>query len=155
MGDKWIVARRANPVPGRRTPASPTFDGIAQKRGATPESAAVRSTLWVLERGLGTGRCSHTSCGTLQSPELRAFLSPSRYTSSVRSVADEFRAETRASMARLSPGERVELALTLGDSDVTLLSAARRFSRDEAVQVIRVLRQHGRRRSASTERSLP
>ena len=73
----------------------------------------------------------------------------------MRSVADEFRAESRADMARRSPAERVQLALALGDADVTLLCAARGISQDEAAQVIRRSRQHGRRRSISSQGARP
>src|SRR3954470_3010795 len=78
-----------------------------------------------------------------------------RYTPSMRSVADDFRAESRADMALRSPAERVELALALGDADVTLLCAARGISQDEAVQVIKRSRQHGRRRSISSRGGQP
>jgi hypothetical protein len=69
----------------------------------------------------------------------------------MRSVADDLRAETRQRVAGLQATQRLELALALGDSDVELLSAARRFSRDEAVEAIRRTRRHGRRPSASSE----
>ena len=73
----------------------------------------------------------------------------------MHSVADELRAESREAMARRSPAERVRLALALGDSDVTLLCAARGISQDDAVQVIRRSRQHGRRRSISSQGARP
>lgn len=88
----------------------------------------------------------------LEAEECRALV---RYTAAVRSVADDLRAESRQRGARLSPSERFQLALTLGDADVELLSAARALSRDEAIEVIRRTRCHGRRRSVSSEGHRP
>lgn len=72
--------------------------------------------------------------------------------STMRSVADDLRAEARQALAILSPAERLELALRLGDEDIQLLSAARGIPRDDAVAVARRTRQLGRIGSACMER---
>ena len=88
----------------------------------------------------------------LEAEECQALV---RYTAAVRSVADDLRAESRQRGVRLSPSERFQLALTLGDADVEMLSAARALSRDEAIEAIRRTRWHGRRRSVSSEGQRP
>jgi hypothetical protein len=67
----------------------------------------------------------------------------------MRSVADDFRSESRRDLARLTPAERVELSLRLGDDDVALLRAARDIRDDEARRLIARSRQHGRVPSAA------
>lgn len=69
----------------------------------------------------------------------------------MRSVADELRAETALAVARLSPLERIALALRLGDDDVALYRQAHRVSEIEARVSLARLRSFGRRRSPSNE----
>jgi hypothetical protein len=69
----------------------------------------------------------------------------------MRSIADELRAETRAKLARLGPVERLRLAFALGDTDVALLSAARRIDPVEARRVIARSRRVGRQPSRCAE----
>lgn len=74
------------------------------------------------------------------------------YTASMASVADQLRAETRRSMLVLEPGARLELALRLGDDDVSLLCAARGLSEGDTRLTIERTRQIGRLPSASARR---
>ena len=46
----------------------------------------------------------------------------------MRSVADDFRRRTAQAVAALSVGERIELALRLGEEDVALFCALHRVS---------------------------
>lgn len=84
-----------------------------------------------------------------RSPELEARACDRPLYCGMRSVADDLRAESRQRALQLSPYERVQLALTLGEADVELLSAARALSTDEAVDAIRLTRRYGRRPSIS------
>ncbi len=52
-------------------------------------------------------------------------------------------------LARRSPGERVLLALALGDEDVATFARARGLDEDAARRELGRRRQHGRIRSAS------
>jgi hypothetical protein len=69
----------------------------------------------------------------------------------MRSVADDLRAETARTVARLSAEERITLALRLGDDDVALYRAAHPVSDHEARLTLARTRSHGRRQSRSTE----
>jgi hypothetical protein len=68
-----------------------------------------------------------------------------------RSVADELRAAQRRDVARLSPDERVRLALQLGAASIELLRNRRGLSVDEARRVRERQRQSRRRFSACLE----
>ena len=59
-------------------------------------------------------------------------------------IGNESRDRRRAREAKMSPGERVALALKLGEADVALLASARGISVAEAVRVARRARQVGR-----------
>jgi hypothetical protein len=84
-------------------------------------------------------------------PATRVRGDPARATSgvvaAVRSVADSLREEDRAELAALTPGERVALALALGDRDLETFRLAQcpRLSRDEAVRILERRRQATRR----------
>jgi hypothetical protein len=65
------------------------------------------------------------------------------------SIADAVRAEQAASLMRLTPEERVQLAFALGRRDVELYAAAQSVSHAEARRRLRSLRQLGREPSAS------
>ena len=66
-------------------------------------------------------------------------------------VADEVReAQTREVLA-MTPGERVELALRLGDEAVATFAAARGLTHDEARRALQREGQRGRRYSRCIE----
>jgi multidrug resistance efflux pump len=65
----------------------------------------------------------------------------------MRSVADDLRARTREADARLTPAERVERALRLGDDDLQAFAARHRVSLGEARRRLSRQRQLGRRPS--------
>jgi hypothetical protein len=71
----------------------------------------------------------------------------------MRSVADELKAEDRAEAARLSPAERVTLALALGSRDLEAFRLAHDPPLDpaEAERILQRRRQAGRRPSRSVE----
>ena len=68
-----------------------------------------------------------------------------------RSVADELERAERERIARLSPAERVELALALGERSIADYAAAHRLDCDTARKQIERERQAGRRPSACIE----
>jgi hypothetical protein len=72
----------------------------------------------------------------------------------MRSVADSLRADTLAADARRAADQRLEIALRLGDADVSLLATARAMSDAEARRHIARQRQHGRRPSGCHQRLL-
>lgn len=65
----------------------------------------------------------------------------------MKSVADRLRAEDRQRLLRLSPAERVALALALGERDLEAFRRARGVSRGDARRLLERQRQEGRRRS--------
>ena len=67
------------------------------------------------------------------------------------SVADELRIEQRHEVASLSPGERVLLALKLGNASVELFRAQSGLSQEEAHKALDRRRQSRRRVSACLE----
>ena len=69
----------------------------------------------------------------------------------MRSVADELREDTRRRAAELTPEERVNLALRLGDADVAALSDARRITPAEARRIIAASRRVGRQPSCNDD----
>ena len=66
----------------------------------------------------------------------------------MRSVADELRADDRAALRRLTPSERVALALALGARDLETFRMAQRppLSPSEAARSLERRRQAGRLR---------
>ncbi|HVT57141.1 MAG TPA: hypothetical protein VHR45_01970 [Thermoanaerobaculia bacterium] len=66
----------------------------------------------------------------------------------MRSVVEELRVADREMIARLSPGERVALALRLGDADLDALCRARRIDRATAIRLLERQRQTDRTPSA-------
>jgi hypothetical protein len=68
----------------------------------------------------------------------------------MRSVADRLRLEDREAVLRLSPAERVALALSLGERDLDAFGASHRppLPREEARRILERRRQAGRRPSA-------
>lgn len=66
----------------------------------------------------------------------------------MKSVADALAAETRQSVLELSVGERIALALELGDRDARLYAAANRVSLEEAKRILSRNARRGRRPSA-------
>jgi hypothetical protein len=66
----------------------------------------------------------------------------------MRSVADDLRRADREAAARLSPGQRIALALALGDADLDALQHARGIDRADAIRVFERQRQVGRTPSA-------
>ena len=65
----------------------------------------------------------------------------------MRSVADVLRAEDRAAIMRMSPSERVALALALGARDLESFRLAQQpaLSPTDAARILDRRRQHGRR----------
>lgn len=61
------------------------------------------------------------------------------------SVADELRRDALEEVQLLSPEERVELALELGDFDLALFCEKQRLKPTEAIERLRRSRQLGRR----------
>ena len=59
-------------------------------------------------------------------------------------LADELAAEQRAVELRLTPGERVALALALGERDLRAYASARGLSLGEAHRALRRAAQRGR-----------
>lgn len=66
----------------------------------------------------------------------------------MRSVADEFRERDREAILKLSPEERIELALKLGDDDLAILCQTQGIDRETAIRLIQRRRQAGRTPSA-------
>ena len=62
----------------------------------------------------------------------------------MQSVLDAARLETRQKLARLSPSDRIRLALELGDADLKLLCEGRRLSRSAGRCLAMRRRQSGR-----------
>ncbi len=62
-------------------------------------------------------------------------------------VAQELRREARAVASAQTPGRRIEIALSIGDSDLELFRAAARVPEDVARRALE--RQRGRGRRAS------
>ena len=69
----------------------------------------------------------------------------------MRSVADDLRDATRRRLATMSAAERLRLALSLGDADVTCYAAANDIAPAEARRRLRAGRQIGRRPSVCSE----
>lgn len=69
----------------------------------------------------------------------------------MRSVADHLREETAERLRVLSPAERVELALRLGDDDLETFRRASGLSRAAALRELRRRRQLGRTRCSFLE----
>ena len=64
-------------------------------------------------------------------------------------LAAELRRELHGSTQRLTPSERVRLALELGARDLTAFAAAQGLTREEAARRIRSAAQRGRRRPSA------
>ncbi len=62
----------------------------------------------------------------------------------MKSVADELRKETAASVLRMPVADRIALALSLGDDDLSLYMRAAGLGRDEALMQLRQQRARGR-----------
>ena len=69
------------------------------------------------------------------------------YTSGMRSVADDLRQKDRAAVLKLTPEERIALALRLGERDLEIFCRAQGLDRKEAIRVLQRRRQAGRRPS--------
>ena len=67
----------------------------------------------------------------------------------MKSVADELRRRTLQTAARMTAGERVALALRLGDDDLALYRASQVLSAEEARTALRRTRAIGRMPSRS------
>jgi len=65
----------------------------------------------------------------------------------MRSVADELRQRDREAVMKLTPEERIELALQLGEEDLEIFCRAQGLERREAIRVLQRRRQAGRRYS--------
>jgi hypothetical protein len=69
----------------------------------------------------------------------------------MRSVADDLREESKRVDSARTPGDRLRLALALGDADCRLAAAYRGVTATEARRGFARARQHGRTRSACHE----
>jgi hypothetical protein len=67
----------------------------------------------------------------------------------MRSVADELRVRNSAHVLRLSVPERIALALSLGDEDLTRFSELNRLDPASARARLRATRSRGRRASVA------
>jgi hypothetical protein len=65
----------------------------------------------------------------------------------VRSVADELRQRDREEVRKLSPEERIALALELGERDLEIFCRFQGLDRKEALRLLERRRQAGRRYS--------
>lgn len=65
----------------------------------------------------------------------------------MRSVADELRERDREAVMKLTPEERIELVLRLGERDLEIFCRAQGLERSEAIRVLQRRRQAGRRYS--------
>ncbi|HVH29125.1 MAG TPA: hypothetical protein VM818_20365 [Vicinamibacterales bacterium] len=70
----------------------------------------------------------------------------------MRSVTDELRAQTREADARLTPLDRVRLALELGDRDLQVFASRRSLSIAEARRLLASTRCTGRLPSVANAR---
>ena len=68
------------------------------------------------------------------------------------SVADRLRDESRQRVLAMSPAQRMELALRLGDEDARLYAAANAVSDEEARMLLARRRRAGRQPSKSADR---
>ena len=66
----------------------------------------------------------------------------------MKSVADLLRLEATRNVQGLVPGERIALALALGDAGLQSFCSAEGLSREEGLSRLRRQRQQGRRTSA-------
>jgi hypothetical protein len=66
------------------------------------------------------------------------------YTGDVRSVTDDSRQRTIARVLDLSIPARIQLALSLGDDDLTLFARTSGLAREEARRRLRQQRENGR-----------
>jgi hypothetical protein len=65
----------------------------------------------------------------------------------MESIGEKLRREEFERLLELSPAERLEIALELGDADAELFAAVRSIPVEEARRLLRLQRQNGRRRS--------
>lgn len=73
----------------------------------------------------------------------------SRYTLCVSSIAHELRRLTATQVLALTPDERIDLALALGDADARLFIDASGLPHDLASRRLRAARHIGRQRSVA------
>lgn len=69
----------------------------------------------------------------------------------MRSVADDLREADLREQQKMTPGERVALALRLGERDLRLYMAANNVDRETAREALRRAGAAGRRRSVANE----
>ena len=72
----------------------------------------------------------------------------------MRSVADDLRDQDLRNTSVLPIHERLARAFALGERDLELFMAAKGLSRPEAIRLLRLQRQTGRRKSACMTDSL-
>ena len=100
------------------------------------------------KRHCGDGR--RAGVGPEPRPDLRVGARrPSRYTLCVPSVADELRRLTAGQVLALTPDERIDLALSLGDADARLFIDASGLPLELASRRLRAARHVGRQRSVA------
>lgn len=63
----------------------------------------------------------------------------------MRSVADDLRQRDREAVLKLSPRERIALALQLGERDLELFCRTQGVDRETAIRLLQRRRQAGRR----------
>ena len=69
----------------------------------------------------------------------------------MRSVADDLRDEDLREQQNMTPGERIELALRLGERDLQLYMAANGVDRETAMEALRRAGSAGRKKSVANE----
>jgi hypothetical protein len=72
----------------------------------------------------------------------------------MRSVADDLKADLIRQVREMSPEERIELALQLGDEDLEAFRQNYGLTQEEALRRLRLQRQQGRRYSRCMIESL-
>jgi hypothetical protein len=66
-------------------------------------------------------------------------------------IAEELRRETDEAVRQMTAGERMALALRLGDEAIETFAAARGITHDEARRLLQKEKRHGRRYSRCIE----
>lgn len=73
----------------------------------------------------------------------------------MRSIADDLRRESAQAVAHLTAAERIDLALRLGDDDVSLHRSAHRLTEGESRAALRRARAVGRVPSRANDADSP
>lgn len=66
-------------------------------------------------------------------------------------LAEQLREEQRQDVMKMTPEERLELALRLGEDDLQFFMSSNGLEREEAIRVLERFQQAGRKRSRCLE----